>query len=137
MLCGLSTRFQIDSLELRQRLGGLTLVRSVGRRVGLARQSPLRPDLLEQVDMLVVRELTGGIYFGERTEGETEASDLCSYTAPEQVASADPHRMLTATTKFAATSEGQRVLRSSKAPDLDEIRDWIRWAQSARRLEAA
>jgi 3-isopropylmalate dehydrogenase len=33
--------------------------------------------------MLVVRELTGGIYFGEKTRTETSASDLCVYTTPE------------------------------------------------------
>jgi 3-isopropylmalate dehydrogenase len=35
------------------------------------------------VDIMVVRELTGGIYFGEKTRGEDSASDLCTYTAAE------------------------------------------------------
>jgi 3-isopropylmalate dehydrogenase len=39
--------------------------------------------VLEGADMLVVRELTGGIYFGEKTRTETSASDLCVYTTPE------------------------------------------------------
>ena len=38
----------------------------------LAGSSPLRPELLDGVDMLIVRELTGGIYFGDRTEASGE-----------------------------------------------------------------
>ena len=49
----------------------------------LAAASPLKPERLEGVDLLVVRELTGGIYFGAKTEEPDSASDLCSYTAAE------------------------------------------------------
>ncbi len=50
--------------------------------------SPLRPDLLEGVDLLIVRELTGGLYFGGRTEavgeaGKRIASDTLPYSEPE------------------------------------------------------
>jgi 3-isopropylmalate dehydrogenase len=45
--------------------------------------SPLRRERIEGTDMLIVRELTGGIYFGEKTRTETEASDLCAYSAGE------------------------------------------------------
>ena len=49
--------------------------------------SPLRPELLEGVDLVVVRELTGGIYFGEkrreRAPGQASAPDLCVYTTEE------------------------------------------------------
>jgi 3-isopropylmalate dehydrogenase len=54
----------------------------------LVPSSPLRPDLLEGVDLLIVRELTGGLYFGDRTEaageiGERVASDTLPYAEPE------------------------------------------------------
>jgi 3-isopropylmalate dehydrogenase len=44
-----------------------------------AAASPLKNHLLTGVDLIVVRELTGGIYFGEKTRSETTATDLCTY----------------------------------------------------------
>jgi 3-isopropylmalate dehydrogenase len=53
-----------------------------------ASASPVRPELLKGVDMLIVRELTGGLYFGARTEatgqpGERHASDTLPYSEVE------------------------------------------------------
>ncbi|HEX5149080.1 MAG TPA: isocitrate/isopropylmalate family dehydrogenase, partial [Candidatus Limnocylindrales bacterium] len=53
-----------------------------------ASAAPVRPDLLRGVDMLIVRELTGGLYFGDRVEatgapGERHASDTLPYSEPE------------------------------------------------------
>ena len=45
--------------------------------------SPLRREIIERTDLLVVRELTGGIYFGEKTRTDDEASDACVYTRAE------------------------------------------------------
>jgi 3-isopropylmalate dehydrogenase len=45
--------------------------------------SPLRREVIENTDLLVVRELTGGIYFGEKTRTADRASDLCVYTVAE------------------------------------------------------
>src|SRR5207248_4727176 len=45
--------------------------------------SPLRRDVIERTDLLVVRELTGGIYFGEKTRSDDSASDACVYTRAE------------------------------------------------------
>ena len=45
--------------------------------------SPLKPDRLEGVDMMVVRELTGGSYFGDKLEGYEFASDNCTYSREE------------------------------------------------------
>jgi 3-isopropylmalate dehydrogenase len=47
----------------------------------LADASPLKD--VEGVDLLVIRELTGGIYFGEKTRTEDSASDLCIYSRAE------------------------------------------------------
>jgi len=47
------------------------------------RRCTLRRERIEGTDLLVVRELTGGIYFGEKTRTETSASDLCTYTTEE------------------------------------------------------
>jgi hypothetical protein len=61
----------------------------------------------------------------------------CGYTDPDQVATARDRDLLSRVKSFSSTTDGQRILRSSSPPDLDEVRDWIRWAQNSRRLEAA
>lgn len=55
----------------------------------LANSAPIRPEILHGTDMLIVRELTGGLYYGARQEapkgpsGEHEAFDTMLYTAPQ------------------------------------------------------
>src|SRR3954452_14176881 len=68
-------------LGLRKALGLFAKLRPVKVFPALANASPLRD--VEGVDFLVVRELTGGIYLGEKTRTADEASDLCVYTRPE------------------------------------------------------
>jgi 3-isopropylmalate dehydrogenase len=56
---------------LRKGLGLFANLRPVSVEPTLVDASPLRPARLRGVDLLIVRELTGGLYFGERTEGRT------------------------------------------------------------------
>ena len=70
-------------LKLRAILGVFANIRPVKVYSELVGASPLRPEILQGVDMIVVRELTGGIYFGAKTRDETSASDLCTYTVSE------------------------------------------------------
>ncbi len=70
-------------LELRQGLELYANVRPVRPLRQLYESSPLRRERIEDVDLLVVRELTGGIYFGEKTRTTERASDLCTYTVKE------------------------------------------------------
>jgi 3-isopropylmalate dehydrogenase len=75
-------------LALRQALGLYANLRPVTVHPALAGASPLRPELLAGVDLLVVRELTGGIYFGQPRErryvgGEWEAVDTMVYREHE------------------------------------------------------
>ena len=70
-------------LGLRRGLQLFANLRPVAVMDALVHTSPLRPELLRGLDLLVVRELTGGIYFGEKKRTETQASDLCVYTTEE------------------------------------------------------
>ena len=66
-------------LALRAELGVFANLRPVTILDELAGASPIKPGRLQGVDLMVVRELTGGIYFGEKTRDEESASDLCTY----------------------------------------------------------
>ncbi len=70
-------------LKIRSVLGLYANLRPVKVIEDLIPASPLRAELLSGVDMIVVRELTGGIYFGEKTRSETTDSDLCTYHVHE------------------------------------------------------
>ncbi|MEM7502312.1 MAG: 3-isopropylmalate dehydrogenase [Pseudomonadota bacterium] len=70
-------------LALRAALEVFANIRPVRPMRALASASPLRPELLEGVDIVVIRELTGGIYFGEKERSENRASDLCVYETHE------------------------------------------------------
>jgi 3-isopropylmalate dehydrogenase len=70
-------------LGLRATLGVYANIRPVKIYDALAGASPLKAEKLRGVDMLVIRELTGGIYFGKKTRDANSASDLCEYTVGE------------------------------------------------------
>jgi len=70
-------------LGLRKGLGLYANLRPVRPLPALYDASPLRREIIDGTDLLVVRELTGGIYFGEKTRTETTASDLCEYSVEE------------------------------------------------------
>lgn len=73
-------------LAMRKKLGLYANIRPVTTFPSLIHKSPLRTDLVEGADFVVVRELTGGIYFGEprgRSEDLNKAYDTCVYTRPE------------------------------------------------------
>jgi 3-isopropylmalate dehydrogenase len=70
-------------LELRRAMGVFANLRPVVTHPALAAASPLKERLLRDVDILFVRELTGGIYFGDKSRDADSASDLCRYTRTE------------------------------------------------------
>ncbi len=74
-------------LAIRRALGLYANLRPVRPHPALAAASPLRAELLADVDLIVVRELIGGIYFGEksveRVDGGERATDVCTYTTAE------------------------------------------------------
>jgi len=70
-------------LDLRQGLGLFANLRPVRPLPALYDSSPLKLEVIERTDLLVVRELTGGIYFGDKTRTADSASDACVYTREE------------------------------------------------------
>src|SRR5215210_826211 len=70
-------------LKLRKALGAFANLRPVAAIPALLSSSTLKKEVVEGVDILIVRELTGGAYFGEKVEEENRASDLSVYTREE------------------------------------------------------
>jgi 3-isopropylmalate dehydrogenase len=70
-------------LGLRKGLGTYANLRPVAPHPRLIARAPVRPELLQGVDLVVVRELTGGIYFGARGREGDRAYDTCTYTVGE------------------------------------------------------
>jgi 3-isopropylmalate dehydrogenase len=70
-------------LGLRKGMGLYANLRPVRPSAALTDASPLRPEVIGGTDLLVVRELTGGIYFGESGRDGDRAHDDCEYTVAE------------------------------------------------------
>jgi 3-isopropylmalate dehydrogenase len=70
-------------LQLRKTLGLFANLRPVVPHPAVLDASPIKAELLRGVDIMVVRELTGGIYFGEKTRTATDAVDICRYSVME------------------------------------------------------
>ncbi|BFI97430.1 MAG: 3-isopropylmalate dehydrogenase [Rhodanobacter sp.] len=70
-------------LALRAALGVYANLRPLTVHPALADLSPLKNEKLKNVDVLFVRELTGGAYFGAKTKGADYATDECKYTEAE------------------------------------------------------
>lgn len=104
-------------LGLRSVLGVFANLRPVKVYSELVGASPLRPEILEGVDLVFVRELTGGIYFGAKTRDATSASDLCTYTVDEI------ERIVRVAARLAAERNG-RLCSIDKANVLETSRLW-------------
>jgi 3-isopropylmalate dehydrogenase len=76
-------------LAIRKELGLFANVRPVAPHPALAQHSPLRPEVLRGADLVIVRELTGGLYFGARGQERGSAFDSCVYTEAEVARVAD------------------------------------------------
>lgn len=70
-------------LKLRKDLGVYANLRPVKVLPSLVDASTLKPEVLRGVDLVFIRELTGGIYFGEKRRDATSAVDVCTYSVQE------------------------------------------------------
>ena len=104
-------------LELRRTLGVYANLRPVKTLDSALDASPLRPEVVRGTDIMVVRELTGGIYFGRKSRTAHEAEDLCSYSASEI------ERVTRIAGRLARARRG-RIVSVDKANVLETSRLW-------------
>jgi len=110
-------------LGLRKGLGLYANLRPVRPSPALAHASPLREERIRGTDLLVVRELTGGIYFGARGRHEAGAHDTCEYTTDEVERIA--HRAFeSARARAEGRKTRRRVTSVDKANVLETSRLW-------------
>jgi len=113
----LKVRPELSILGLRRELGLFANLRPAVTYPAVFHASPLKPELLAGVDIMVVRELTGGIYFGEKTRDADSASDLCRYTT------AEIERVVRLAGRLATARRG-RLTSVDKANVLETSRLW-------------
>jgi len=70
-------------LAVRKSMGLFANLRPMEVKASQVHRSPLKREVVEGADMLIVRELTGGLYFGKQTRTEDTAIDECVYTVAE------------------------------------------------------
>ena len=70
-------------LAMRKRLGLFANIRPVQTFTGLIHKSPLKDEIVSGADFVCIRELTGGMYFGEKYQDDNKAYDTNYYTREE------------------------------------------------------
>jgi 3-isopropylmalate dehydrogenase len=113
-------RPEVGIFKLRSSMQAFANLRPI-RRWWSGSISPLRPELVEGLDLLIVRELTGGLYFGERGHDEHGAFDTLSYSVDEI------RRILHQGFRLAQSRRGH-LTSVDKANVLDTSRLWHRLA---------
>ncbi|MEJ8567743.1 3-isopropylmalate dehydrogenase [Elongatibacter sediminis] len=104
-------------LRIRSELGLYCNLRPIVTHPTLHRFSPVRPERLDGVNVMIVRELTGGIYFGEKRREGDVAEDVCRYTADE----------ITRVTRQAgrlAMQRDRRIVQVDKSNVIETSRLW-------------
>ncbi len=111
-------------LAMRKKLGLYANIRPVETFESLLHKSPLRRELVEGADFVCIRELTGGIYFGEkgRLDNGNTAFDTCTYTR------AEIERILKLAYEFAG-KRNKKLTVVDKANVLESSRLWREIAQ--------
>lgn len=121
-------RPEIGLLTLRKKLGVFANLRPMSVFEGLEDFSPLRKERVANVDFLIVRELTGGLYFGARKEGGDRATDECLYTREEV-------RRVARIAFTAARKRHGRVTSVDKANVLATSRLWRQSVEELHKIE--
>ncbi len=109
-------------LQLRRALGTFANLRPIRSHSVLAARTPLKSEIVSGTDMLFVRELTGGLYFGEKGQDARGAYDVCRYTESEIA------RVVRLAARLASCRRGHLTL-IDKANVLETSRLWRRVAK--------
>ncbi len=109
-------------LQLRRALGTFANLRPIRCLDALADHTPLKPDVVRGTDILFVRELTGGLYFGDKGQDARGAYDVCRYSESEIA------RVVRLAAHLAAGRRGHLTL-IDKANVLETSRLWRRVAK--------
>jgi 3-isopropylmalate dehydrogenase len=104
-------------LELRKALGLFANLRPVRTIASMHDASPLKPEIIAGADIMVVRELTGGIYFGRKSRTADSAEDVCTYTVAEI-------ERVTRVAGRLAMARSRRIASVDKANVLETSRLW-------------
>jgi len=114
---GARVRPEQGLLELRRTLGVFANLRPVRTMESMLDASPLKPEVITGTDIMVVRELTGGIYFGKKSRTAYEAEDVCTYTTVEV-------ERVTRVAGRLAMGRRRRIVSVDKANVLETSRLW-------------
>ncbi len=114
---GAKVRPEQGLLAIRKALGLYANLRPVKPHAATLGASPIKPHLLQGVDLVVVRELTGGIYFGDKARSDGDASDVCRYSV------AEIERVVRHAARLARSRSG-RLTSVDKANVLETSRLW-------------
>ena len=114
---GARVRPEQGLLRLRRELAVYANLRPVRVQPCLAEASTIKPDVLRGVDLVFVRELTGGIYFGDKRRDAASATDVCTYTV------AEIERVTRAAARLARARRG-RLTSIDKSNVLETSRLW-------------
>ncbi|HEX4377101.1 MAG TPA: 3-isopropylmalate dehydrogenase [Steroidobacteraceae bacterium] len=104
-------------LKLRKELGVYANLRPVKVHPALRNATSLKAEIVDDVDLVFVRELTGGIYFGTKTRDANQATDVCTYTV------AEIERIVRTAARIASNRRG-KLLSIDKANVLETSRLW-------------
>ncbi len=110
-------RPELGLLKIRAEFNLFCNLRPIVTHPALLEFSPLRPERLIGVDLMMIRELTGGIYFGKKWRDADQAEDVCRYTRGEI------ERITRAAGKLARQRKG-RITMVDKANILETSRLW-------------
>jgi 3-isopropylmalate dehydrogenase len=110
-------RPELGLLQIRAEFNLFCNLRPIVTHSSLHAFSPVKADRLENVDLMIVRELTGGSYFGEKWRDENQAEDVCRYSREEV------ERVTRAAARIAQQRDG-RITLVDKANVLETSRLW-------------